>query len=303
MHDRPSPGSIASPPPLVTDDRNSARPFVAYYEKASESLRTKGRFRVVRDKMLRLGQDVGMVSGPLKVLNIGCGAGTECQIWAELGHEVTGIDISEPLIQLARERAAQEKFEIRLDVGSAMDLPYADGEFDVCLVPQLLEHVQDWQKCLNEATRVLRPGGLLYLSTTNLLCPVQNEFNLPLYSWYPPFLKRRCEKLAVTTHRDWVSHTAYPAVHWFTFWGLKDFLATRGVTCFDRFDLAAEDSASKIRRMVFRMITRLPPLRVAAYFLVAGTIVAGVAQPKSAASKSSGRLRSGPAELDRGLSG
>jgi 2-polyprenyl-3-methyl-5-hydroxy-6-metoxy-1,4-benzoquinol methylase len=54
---------------------------------------------------------------------------------------------------------------------------------DVCLLPELLEHVADWQSCLNEAARVLRPGGLLYLSTTNVLCPRQQEFNLPLYSF------------------------------------------------------------------------------------------------------------------------
>jgi 2-polyprenyl-3-methyl-5-hydroxy-6-metoxy-1,4-benzoquinol methylase len=264
-------------PDLSLDDRNSDPAFVAYYERESVSARTKDRFRVVRDKMLRLREEKGSkTNAPLSVLNVGCGAGTECQIWAELGHSVTGIDISEPLVQLARTRASEQGFDIRFDIGSALALPYAANTFDVCLIPQLLEHVQEWQKCLEEGARVLRPGGVLYLSTTNVVCPVQNEFDLPLYSWYPKFVKRRCEKLAVTTHREWVSHTAYPAVHWFTFWQLRDFLAEKGMTCFDRFDLGAGDAAWTMRKMAFAMIRLLPPLRVAAYLLVAGTIVAGV---------------------------
>jgi 2-polyprenyl-6-hydroxyphenyl methylase/3-demethylubiquinone-9 3-methyltransferase len=262
------------------DDRNSDPAFVGYYERESVSARTAERFRVVRDKMLRLGTEKsGRTNERLSVLDVGCGAGTECQVWAELGHSVTGIDISEPLVRLARKRASEQGFDIHFDVGSAQALPYAANTFDVCLIPQLLEHVPDWQKCLDEGTRILRPGGLLYLSTTNVLCPIQNEFELPLYSWYPKFVKRRCERLAVTTHREWVSHTSYPAVHWFTFWQLKEFLAKKGLECFDRFDLARGDRTSAIRQMAFALIRRLPPLRVAAYLLVAGTIVVGVKTP------------------------
>ena len=262
---------------LVADDRNSDPAFVSYYERESVSAHSKDRFRVVRNKMLRLWATVaGKESSNLSVLNVGCGAGTECQIWAELGHRVTGIDISEPLIQVARKRAAELGFDIGFDVGSAVELPYALGSFDVCLIPQLLEHVVDWRACLDEGARVLRPGGVLYLSTTNVLCPVQNEFKLPLYSWYPRFLKHRCEKLAVTSHREWVSHTAYPAVHWFTFWQLRDFLGTKGFSCLDRFDLAKDEPTSMLRQTAFWMVRSLPPLRIAAYFVVRGTIVAGV---------------------------
>lgn len=226
--------------------------------------------------MLRLHKEFSDSAGPLDVLNVGCGAGTECQIWAELGHSVTGIDISEPLVQLARRRASEQGINIHFDVGSALSLPYANSTFDVCLIPQLLEHVTDWQKCLDEGARVLRPRGLIYVSTTNVICPIQNEFTLPLYSWYPNFVKRRCEKLAVTTHREWVSHTAYPAIHWFTFRQLKEFLATKGMTCFDRFDLAKEEKASRFRQLAFHLIKQLPPLRAAAYLLIDGTILAGV---------------------------
>ena len=83
---------------------------------------------------------------------------------------------------------------------------------DVALLPELLEHVANWQDCLNEAARIVKPGGLLYLSTTSWLCPMQQEFNLPLYSWYPGFLKRKYERLAVTTRPEIANHCKYPCL-------------------------------------------------------------------------------------------
>src|SRR5947207_11568954 len=91
------------------DDKNSDPAFVAYYEKRSVSAGVEDRFRVVRDKMLRLRTRLGAKEGVLNVLNVGCGAGTECQIWAELGHHATGIDISQPLVELARKRASAKR--------------------------------------------------------------------------------------------------------------------------------------------------------------------------------------------------
>ncbi len=62
----------------------------------------------------------------------------------------------------------------------------------------------------------MRPGGVLYLTTTSCLCPSQMEFRLPLYSWYPGFLKRRYERLAKTTRPELANFAIYPAVHWFS---------------------------------------------------------------------------------------
>ena len=123
-------------------------------------------------------------------------------------------------------------------------------------LPELLEHVADWQSCLNEAARVLRPGGLLYLSTTNVLCPRQQEFNLPLYSWYPAPLKRYCERLAVTTRPALAGYAKYPAVNWFSFYSLRGFLQPLGFRCLDRFDLIDTAGKSRLAQFIVTMLRR-----------------------------------------------
>src|SRR5205807_1840429 len=153
-----------------------------------------------------------------------------------LGHKVRALDVNEPLIDLARRRAQGQGLDIAFEVGSATALPWAPASMDVCLLPELLEHVADWQACLREASRILRPGGLLYISTTNVLCPLQEEFNLPAYSWYPTSLKRHCERLAVTTRQSLANHAKYPAVNWFSFYSLRDWLTALDFKCYDRFD-------------------------------------------------------------------
>lgn len=258
-------------------DSSSDPNFYRYYEQQSLSPATLERFARVRDKVLKLLEDRDSLSAKaLDVVDIGCGAGTQCRIWAERGHNVCGVDINEPLIELARRRAREAGLAIRFETGSATQLPFPDESMDVCLLPELLEHVEDWRACLREAARVLKPGGVLYLSTTNVLCPKQEEFNLPLYSWYPGFLKRRYERLAMTTKPELANFARYPAVHWFSFYGLSSFLAGYKIRSYDRFDMLNIDKMATAPRLVIMMIRTFSPLRFLGHIFTPYTAIFGV---------------------------
>jgi 2-polyprenyl-6-hydroxyphenyl methylase/3-demethylubiquinone-9 3-methyltransferase len=256
-------------------DHTTHQDFYDYYARESESEATRQRFRGIQAAVLRVAAQTG-VAAPFDVADIGCGAGTQSRLWAECGHRVFGVDVNEPLIRLAEKRAAEQGFDINFEVGTATALPWADRSMDVCLVPELLEHVADWQSCVNEAARVLRPRGLLYLSTTNVLCPKQQEFNLPLYSWYPSALKRHCERLAVTTHPAIANYAKYPAVHWFSFYGLRNFLEPLGFHCLDRFDLIDTSRKGRQAQFIVTMLRRVPLLRFVAHVATPSTYLVAV---------------------------
>lgn len=252
-------------------DHGSDPNFLAYYEEASLSEATLQRFRTIRDKALVLLAARGRDTTHLRVADIGCGAGTQSTLWAELGHSVTGLDVNAPLVEIAQRRAAERGLSVDFRVGTATALPLDNSSVDVCLLPELLEHVADWEACLHEAARSLATGGLLYVSTTNALCPIQSEFNLPLYSWYPGFAKRYCERLAVTTRPSLANYAKYPAVNWFTFYGLRDYLAPLGFDCLDRFDMINLDQMRAPLRLFANLARMIGPARFFGHVLTRGT--------------------------------
>jgi ubiquinone/menaquinone biosynthesis C-methylase UbiE len=247
--------------------------FYRYYANESLAASTLERFEATKYAVERAAEFFGLALGPWQVGDIGCGAATQCGIWARDGHNVVGVDINEGLLKLGRERAAAAGLKMELSVGSATSLPWPDASLDICLSPELLEHVADWESCLREADRVLKPGGVLYLSTTNKLCPIQEEFTLPLYSWYPAPLKRRYEKLAVTTRPEIANHAKYPAVNWFSYFELRRYLGARGFRCMDRFDVAALKSGSAAQRMLLGLVRAATPLRWLGHVMTPYTMV------------------------------
>jgi 2-polyprenyl-3-methyl-5-hydroxy-6-metoxy-1,4-benzoquinol methylase len=268
-----SPGPAA---PAAAWDHSTHAEFYNYYAKQSQTEEAEQRFRGVRDAILRVTGSTRGSRQRLDMIDVGCGAGAQCLMWAELGHAAHGLDVNEALLKLGRERAAKASFDIEFAVGSATELPWPDASADVCIALELLEHVAPWRRCLDEFVRVLRPGGVLFLTTTNVLCPLQSEFNLPVYSWYPSSLKRRYERLAVTGRPDIANYAKYPAVNWFTYYGLRNILEVQGLRCLDRFDIMDTNAKGGLAQFLVAATRALPPLRFAAQVCTPGTRILAV---------------------------
>jgi 2-polyprenyl-6-hydroxyphenyl methylase/3-demethylubiquinone-9 3-methyltransferase len=266
----------SQPAPAAEDAHRNDPRFVEYYAQESASARATERAHGIRGAVLRARARAGLAVENLNVADVGCNAGTQSRCWLECGHRVTGLDISRDLVALARERSAEFGERARFEVGTATRLPWESGTFDVCLLPELLEHVDDWRSCLEEGVRVLKPGGALYLSTTNVLCPVQQEFTLPGYSWYPAWVKRRIVARSLTTHRRWVNYASYPALHWFSPYGLSRFLSDRDVKALDRFDLIDLESKSPVARLIVGLVRAVPPIRLLGHIATPSTTLVGL---------------------------
>lgn len=260
-----------------TLDHSSKREFFEYYAHESESKETEQRFVAIQQVvMTALKQEGYSSSKKLEVADIGCGTGVQSILWASLGHQVFGLDVNKPLLDLAKKKVHDKGYNIIFELGSAENLPWENNSMDVCLVPEFLEHVVNWQRCLDEFSRIVRPGGVLYISTTNKLCPIQHEYNLHLYSWYPRFVKHRYERLAITTRPELVNHATYPAVNWFTSYSLANELNKRGFMWKDRFSLKDVSKSSMTKKWALKLLNSSSILKFFANVATPYTVICGI---------------------------
>lgn len=99
----------------------------------------------------------------LKVLDVGCGTGEISILLAEMGHQVTGIDLSHKMLERARSKAKDSNIEAVFEPGDAESLVYRDDTFDVVLNRHLLWTLPHPKEALKEWKRVLKPGGKVIL--------------------------------------------------------------------------------------------------------------------------------------------
>lgn len=110
-----------------------------------------------------------------RVLDLGCGAGRVAIPLAEMGLDVVGIDISAGMVAAAREQARYAPAvsgQLSFDVGDATALAFPDESFDTVLFCyngiELVPGTQGKQRVIDEAYRVLRPGGRFIICVHSL---------------------------------------------------------------------------------------------------------------------------------------
>src|SRR5437762_7382264 len=127
------------------------------------------RLTYIRDaacrKFQRNAKSLNCLSG-LRILDIGCGAGLLCEPFTRLGAQVIGIDPSVSNIAAARLHADKGHLSIdyRCTTVEQMD---ARERFDIVLAMEVVEHVSDLAMFLNRCAAMLKPSGLIVISTLN----------------------------------------------------------------------------------------------------------------------------------------
>ena len=103
----------------------------------------------------------------LSILDIGCGAGLLSEPLAKLGAKMTSIDPAPVNIDVARAHAEQSGLSIDYRATTAEDLAATGATFDVVLIMEVIEHVNDRSAFIATAASMVRPGGFLFAATLN----------------------------------------------------------------------------------------------------------------------------------------
>lgn len=203
--------------------------------------------------LLKLGKLRAPKAGD-SILDVGCGTGIITAEFARRGLNATGIDVVPEFIAVAQEKHPSVSFA----VGTAEKLPFPDQSFDFANLSSLLEHVKDWRQTLREAARVLRPEGVLYLSTNNRLWPIQAEIRyLHGFGYLPAWLQRRIYAWVMRHRPEMVGYTHLPAYHWLTYWQIAKELRRSGLEPYSWAQLIDETDIPTWARKYTTMIMAL----------------------------------------------
>jgi 2-polyprenyl-6-hydroxyphenyl methylase/3-demethylubiquinone-9 3-methyltransferase len=124
---------------------------------------TPGRFAYFRAVLDR----TGWQPDGLRTLDVGCGGGFLAEEFARIGCRVVGVDPSPVSIRTAREHAESAGLEIEYAVATGERLPLDSASFEIVYCCDVLEHVSDLDRVIEETARVLKPGGIYLFDTIN----------------------------------------------------------------------------------------------------------------------------------------
>lgn len=149
---------------IDSHDKDAAK-FEAWYDALDRS-RFSNAFTYGRSKIDALvGELFESLPKGAKVLDVGCGTGEHLARAVKAGFEAHGVEPAPAMLDFARKNVP----EADIRQGIATELPFKDGEFDLVIMVEVLRYLDrpDTEQALKEARRVLKPGGLLFVTLVN----------------------------------------------------------------------------------------------------------------------------------------
>jgi SAM-dependent methyltransferase len=214
------------------------------------------------------------------VVVVGCGPRPHMlKVLLDRGYRAIGIE-PVPSFVAAAERYLGASDKVL--TGTAEHLPFADASQDLVYCNSVLEHVDSPLESLTEMQRVLRPGGIAFVITTNRyrisLRGDNGEYSVPFFNWLPELVKE-CFVFHHLHYRPELAHySERPAVHWYSFNDLCRLGRDAGFCQFySTLDLVSPGdptvAPNPLKRLVLPRVQQSPWLRALALW---GTALGGM---------------------------
>lgn len=123
-----------------------------------------------------------------KLLDCGCGTGLTLYYVSKHFKNSQGVDVNKRNITIAQEQFRKLHHAVPLKLYNGKRLPYPDNFFDIVLSIEVWEHAIDTRTMLKEIARVLKPDGILHITTANKLWPLEPHYRLLFLSYLPTTL-------------------------------------------------------------------------------------------------------------------
>jgi ubiquinone/menaquinone biosynthesis C-methylase UbiE len=199
-----------------------------HYDQWYDTQKGSLSHRVEKELMLRIAD----LKADKTILDVGCGTGTYLRFFSERGMRPLGIDVSLPMLRVARQKVGQE---IGLCLAKAEALPFKDNSFDFVTFITTLEFLEEPLKALHEAGRIssekILLGALNKFSLTGIMRRIRDLFCPSIYdeaTFYTIWeLKRLLSEVYKTCHIRWGSVLTFPLSLQKTFRTLERMLVFR----------------------------------------------------------------------------
>ena len=145
--------------------------FDHFSRLAGEWWAKNGKFKILHDiQPIRMKYIQNVINkkrlDKIKILDVGCGGGLISEGMSKLGAKVTGIDFVEENINAAKLHSSENNLNINYMVKD-FEKEHIKSKFDIIVIFEVLEHLDDWESFLKKIKLNLKPNGALIISTIN----------------------------------------------------------------------------------------------------------------------------------------
>jgi 2-polyprenyl-3-methyl-5-hydroxy-6-metoxy-1,4-benzoquinol methylase len=205
---------------------------------------------------LRIIRRFGTLTPATRILEIGTGTGWFPLLCKRDNLQCKGLEISQQLIDYARELGANYGIEPDIELGNIEEVDMGAGIYDAVFANSVFEHVQHWRPALERVYRALKPGGIFFFASTNKFSLGSDEYPpLPVYGWLPDQWRYR---LRVAVQGPDIMNLGID-FNQFTYWQLRKAFREAGFSrAWDRIELVEPERFSGWKRQAVNICKAVP---------------------------------------------